>query len=139
MKIVVFGLTISSSWGNGHATLWRGLARALARDGHCLEFFERDTPYYAAHRDAYVVPGGELVLYDDWGAIRPHARREASDADAALVTSFCPDGAAATELVLAHARGTRVFYDLVRRSRSHISIAMGPRRGSARTTCPGSI
>src|SRR5437764_243294 len=26
MKIVVFGLTISSSWGNGHATLWRGLA-----------------------------------------------------------------------------------------------------------------
>lgn len=24
MKIVVFGLTVSSSWGNGHATLWRG-------------------------------------------------------------------------------------------------------------------
>lgn len=25
MKFVIFGLTISSSWGNDHATLWRGL------------------------------------------------------------------------------------------------------------------
>ena len=26
MRFVVFGLTVSSSRGNGHATLWRGLA-----------------------------------------------------------------------------------------------------------------
>jgi hypothetical protein len=25
MKLVIFGLTVSSSWGNGHATLWRAL------------------------------------------------------------------------------------------------------------------
>ena len=51
MKIVIFGLTLSSSWGNGHATIWRGLCRALARRGHTILFFERDVPYYAAHRD----------------------------------------------------------------------------------------
>ena len=47
MKIVIFGLTISSSWGNGHATLWRGLCRALAGRGHDIVFFERDTAWYA--------------------------------------------------------------------------------------------
>src|SRR3954453_4160516 len=58
MKLVVFGLMVSSSWGNGHATLWRGIAGALARRGHRLEFFERDVPYYAAHRDLPELPGG---------------------------------------------------------------------------------
>ena len=38
MKLVVFGLTISSSWGNGHATLWRGLQRALAERGWQVTF-----------------------------------------------------------------------------------------------------
>src|SRR5205814_582070 len=51
MRIVVFGLAVSSSWGNGHATIWRGLARALHRRGHHIVFFERDQPYYAEHRD----------------------------------------------------------------------------------------
>ena len=57
MNIVVFGLTISSSWGNGHATIWRGLCRALGARGHRVTFFERDVPYYAAHRDA-TMPAG---------------------------------------------------------------------------------
>jgi spore maturation protein CgeB len=51
VKIVVFGLTISSAWANGHATLWRALAGGLARTGHQLVFFERDVSWYAAHRD----------------------------------------------------------------------------------------
>ena len=72
MRFVVFGLTISSSWGNGHATPWRGLCRALAARGHDVTFFERDTPYYAAHRDEYsglFIPGfiddksGESVAF----------------------------------------------------------------------------
>ena len=41
MKIVIFGLTISSSWGNGHATLWRGLCRALAKHNHYVVFYEK--------------------------------------------------------------------------------------------------
>jgi spore maturation protein CgeB len=111
MKIVVFGLTISSSWGNGHATLWRGLCRALARRGHRVVFFERDVPYYAGNRDLHEVPGGELVLYADWGEIRPRAVREVADADVAMVTSYCPDGIEATALVR-DGNAARVFYDL---------------------------
>lgn len=112
MKIVVFGLTISSSWGNGHATLWRGLCRALARRGHRVVFYEHDAPYYATNRDLFEVPGGDLVLYDAWDAVRRRAREDVADADVAMVTSYCPHGIAATELVREEARGARVFYDL---------------------------
>jgi spore maturation protein CgeB len=112
MKIVVFGLTISSSWGNGHATLWRGLCRALARRGHRVVFYEHDVPYYAENRDLFEVPGGELVLYDSWEAIRRRAVDDVADADVAMVTSYCPHGIEATDLVLDQARGARLFYDL---------------------------
>lgn len=111
MKIVIFGLTISSSWGNGHATLWRGLCRALAARGHRIVFFERDVPYYAAHRDLYEVPGGELKLYPDWTAALPEARRALADADVAIVTSYCPDGVDAAEVLL-DAKPLSIFYDL---------------------------
>jgi spore maturation protein CgeB len=66
MKIVVFGLSISSTWGNGHATLWRGLCRALARRGHRVVFFEHDVPYYGSNRDLFEIPGGDLIFYTDW-------------------------------------------------------------------------
>jgi spore maturation protein CgeB len=111
MKLVVFGLTMSSSWGNGHATLWRGLCRSLVRRGHQVVFFERDVPYYAAHRDLAYMPGVRLVLYSDWEAALPLIRNDLGDADAAMVTSYCPDGIAATELV-GECAGLKVFYDL---------------------------
>jgi spore maturation protein CgeB len=111
MKLVVFGLTISSSWGNGHATNWRGLCRALARRRHKVVFFERDVPYYAAHRDLYEIAGGKLELYGDWDSVRDAAEGDLADADVAMVTSYCPDGIAASNLVLA-SRALRVFYDL---------------------------
>src|SRR5205814_1420275 len=100
MKIVIFGLTISSSWGNGHATLWRGLCRALHRRGHQIVFFEHDVPYYAGHRDLFELEGTELILYSDWEQLLPRARQHLLDADVAMVTSYCPDGVAASELVL---------------------------------------
>jgi spore maturation protein CgeB len=112
MKLVIFGLSVSSSWGNGHATLWRGLQRALARSGHVVVFFERDVPYYAAHRDLTELPGGRLHLYPSWDAVRPLARRELADADVAVVTSYCADGVAASALVLDTPLPARVFYDL---------------------------
>ena len=112
MKIVVFGLTISSSWGNGHATLWRGLCRALAARDHEVVFFERDAPYYAQNRDLHELPGGDLVLYPEWEGIRRRAAEEVADCDVAMVTSYCPDGLAATETVLDAGRALRVFYDL---------------------------
>jgi spore maturation protein CgeB len=111
VKLVVFGLSISSSWGNGHATLWRALCRALARRGHHTVFFERDVPYYAAHRDALAVEGVELVLYDDLAQIAKRAEEELRAADVGMVTSYCPDAIPATALVAGNAR-TSVFYDL---------------------------
>ncbi|HET7625064.1 MAG TPA: glycosyltransferase [Verrucomicrobiae bacterium] len=112
MKVVIFGLTVSSSWGNGHATLWRGLCKALAARGHDLVFFERDVAYYAAHRDLTELPGGKLVLYSDWNQILPKAHRHLAEADVGIVTSYCPDGIVASELVLSSPVQRRVFYDL---------------------------
>lgn len=112
MKLVVFGLTISSSWGNGHATLWRGLCRALAGRGHAIVFFEHDVPFYALHRDYDRIPGGDLVLYTSWDEVLPRARRALADADIGIVTSYCPDGIAASQLVLDSPVQLRTFYDL---------------------------
>ncbi|NYZ17442.1 glycosyltransferase [Azospirillum sp. RWY-5-1] len=112
MKFAIFGLTISSSWGNGHATLWRGLVNALVRRGHRVVFFERDVPYYRDQRDLWEIPGGELVLYTDWDSVRADAGRHADEADAAIVTSYCPDGVAACDLVLGSTARRKVFYDL---------------------------
>jgi spore maturation protein CgeB len=112
MRFVVFGLTVSSSWGNGHATLWRGLIRALHRRGHRVTFFERDVPYYAEHRDLTALPGGELVLYRSLAEVGPKVQRALAEADVAMVTSFCPDGREATDRVSNSSAGCRVFYDL---------------------------
>lgn len=112
MKLVVFGLTVSSSWGNGHATLWRALCRALARRGHEVVFFERDVPYYAMHRDLTELPRGRLVLYTNWRDVLPLAARELADCDAGMVTSYCPDAIRATELLVCSSAPTRIFYDL---------------------------
>lgn len=111
MKLVIFGLTLSSSWGNGHATLWRGLIRALARDGHKVVFFERDVPYYAAHRDLTTLPHAQLLLYASWPASL--ANRHIDDADAVIVTSYCPDAMAAyRQIFSSRTHAVRVFYDL---------------------------
>jgi spore maturation protein CgeB len=112
MKIVFFGLTISSSWGNGHATLLRGLFKALTARGHEIVFFERDVPYYAAHRDIIESPHIKLHLYEDWNDVIAPVRKEVSEADVAVVTSYCSDGIQATELVVSANIKLRVFYDL---------------------------
>jgi spore maturation protein CgeB len=112
VKIVIFGLTISSSWGNGHATLWRGLCKHLVRYGHTVVFFERDVSYYAGARDLFDLPGGRLELFTAWEDIRDQARADLDDADAAIVTSYCPDALAATELIVDNGHAIPVFYDL---------------------------
>jgi spore maturation protein CgeB len=75
-------------------------------------FFERDVPYYAAHRDLAYLPDGDLILYDDWRSVALAARRHISEADVAMVTSYCPDAIAASQLVLESSAGVRCFYDL---------------------------
>src|SRR4051812_24588549 len=112
MKLVVFGLAVSSSWGNGHATLWRGLCRALAARGHAVVFFEHDVPYYAAHRDLWGLPDGRLHLYTSWDEVREVAACELADATAGIITSFCPGAIEAEDLFLRSTAGLHVFYDL---------------------------
>jgi spore maturation protein CgeB len=113
MRIAIFGLAVSSTWGNGHGALWRALIRALDEDGHRVTFFERDTPYYAQNRDLVSLPGrGELVLYPEWRDVLPRARHALAEADVGIVTSYCPDGVAATSLVLDSRVPMRCFYDL---------------------------
>src|SRR5690348_15422159 len=111
MKLVVFGLSVSSSWGNGHAVLWRALIRALGKLGHYTVFFERDVPYYAQNRDLTVLEGGRLVLYGSWEEVLPEAKRELVGADVGMVTSYCPDALVATDLLLG-APIVHLFYDL---------------------------
>jgi spore maturation protein CgeB len=111
MKIVIFGLTISSSWGNGHATIWRGLCKALGKKGHKIIFFEKDVPYYASERDAVNIPGTEVILYNEWEEFIPSIRKHLKSADAAIVTSYCPDGIKASEEVF-NSQVLKIFYDL---------------------------
>lgn len=112
MKIVIFGLSVTSAWGNGHATLLRGLFRALHADGHQVHFFERDTPYYAQHRDAPSLPFAHVHLYAQWDDVASLAATELSDADVGMVTSYCPDGRVASSLLRELNPWRAVFYDM---------------------------
>jgi spore maturation protein CgeB len=113
MHCVIFGLTISSSWGNGHATLWRALLAAMARRGHTVSFYERVVPYYAANRDELELPRGvRLHLYGTLDEVMVEARRELATADLALCSSYCPDGPAASVLILESNAAIKAFYDL---------------------------
>ncbi len=111
MRIVVLGLSLSSSWGNGHATTWRALLRALGARGHDVLFLERDVPWYAAHRDLAEPGFCRLALYGDLDELRRFAP-EVGAADAVIVGSFVPDGAAVGRWAQRTARGVVAFYDI---------------------------
>lgn len=110
--IVVLGLSLSSSWGNGHATTYRALLRGLAGLGHRVLFLERDVPWYAEHRDLPQPDFCELAFYRDLDELRVRFGRHISDADAVLVGSYVPDGVSVLDLVLSSAGGLRAFYDI---------------------------
>ena len=113
MHFVIFGLTVSSSWGNGHATLWRGLLKAMGRRGHTVTFYEHDLPYYAETRDGWAAPPGiKLRIFDSFEVIRSEAKRELARADVALITSYCQDGPAAARLIFDSGVAVSAYYDL---------------------------
>jgi spore maturation protein CgeB len=111
MRFVVFGLTVSSSWGNGHATIWRGLCKALARSAHSVTFFEKDVPYYSNHRDLSATSDYDLRIYGEWADIEGCARQSIENSDCAIVTSYCPDARSASDLIL-DSKTFKIFYDL---------------------------
>jgi spore maturation protein CgeB len=112
LKIVIFGLSITSSWGNGHATTYRALVRALHARGHRVVFFEKNVEWYASNRDLPSPGFCELKLYADWKEILPSVRRELASADVAVVGSYFPDGIAAMEEMLESKTPVRTFYDI---------------------------
>jgi spore maturation protein CgeB len=111
MKLVVLGLSLSSSWGNGHATTFRALLRAFAARGHDVLFLERDMPWYAAHRDEPAPDYCRLELYDSLVALADW-RAEIEQADAVMVGSYVPDGVEVGKLVQQWAKGVTTFYDI---------------------------
>jgi spore maturation protein CgeB len=112
LRIVILGLSITSSWGNGHATTYRSLMRALCRRGHAVLFLERDTPWYRANRDAVELSAGSVHLYHNLAELRNRWRKSLAEADLVIVGSFVPDGIAVIKLVASIAKGIVAFYDI---------------------------
>ncbi len=109
MRIVILGLTITSSWGNGHATTYRGLVRGLVARGHDVLFLERDKPWYAGHRDMPAPPYGETVLYDSVAELEHF---DIEGADLVIIGSYVPDGIEVGRMVQRRSRGVAAFYDI---------------------------
>lgn len=112
LSFVFFGLSISSSWGNGHATTYRGLIRELSRLGHEVLFLERDVESHRDHRDAPAPEGCTLALYESLDELRDRFAKNVREADVVVVGSYVPDGVAVAEWVALTARGLTAFYDL---------------------------
>jgi len=111
MKIAILGLSITSSWGNGHATTYRGLVRNLA-ERHQVLFLERDMPWYAAHRDLKNPPYGRTELYSSLKDLKARFGGALASADLIVVGSYVPEGALVIQYVLDTARGAVAFYDI---------------------------
>jgi spore maturation protein CgeB len=112
MKIVIVGLAMSSSWGNGHATTYRALIRALAARGHDVLFLERDVPWYAASRDLTSTPYCRIRLYRDQSELARTSSEDIAAADVVIVGSYVPDGITIADFVLRTAEGCTAFYDI---------------------------
>lgn len=112
LGIVVLGLSLSSSWGNGHATTYRALLKGLARLGHDVLFLERDAPWYAAHRDLPAPPFCHFALYRGLDDLAERHGAAIRAANAVLVGSYVPEGVAALDFALEAAEGAVAFYDI---------------------------
>jgi spore maturation protein CgeB len=112
MRIVIFGLSITSSWGNGHATTYRSLARALNHRGHEIVFFERNLEWYASNRDMPEPEFCRVHIYDSWDDVRSLVRRELANCDVGMVGSYFPDAHAAIEELFESRVPVKTFYDI---------------------------
>lgn len=112
LDIVVFGLSITSSWGNGHATTYRALIKALAERGHKVTFLERDVPWYRKHRDFRTLPHCRVELYRELKDVAQRYTRVVADADLVILGSYVPDGAILADWITSHAAGVTAFYDI---------------------------
>ena len=112
MKIVIIGLSITSSWGNGHATTYRSLLREMTKRGHDVLFLERDVEWYASNRDMPKPPFARAELYATVDELKQRFAPEVRNADAVIVGSYVPEGALVGEWVAKITHGVKAFYDI---------------------------
>ncbi|MGZ5180551.1 MAG: CgeB family protein [Ramlibacter sp.] len=112
LSIVILGLSITSSWGNGHATTFRALVRELDAAGHDVLFLERDQPWYASNRDLPRPPWGRTELYGSVDELHDRFAPVVRDADLVIVGSYVPQGDLVGDWVQREARGRTAFYDI---------------------------
>ncbi|HSJ25267.1 MAG TPA: glycosyltransferase [Longimicrobiales bacterium] len=112
LRFVFIGLSITSAWGNGHATTYRSLIRGLSRCGHDVLFLEREVPWYAGNRDMAAPPFCQLSLYQDLAELKRRHEGDVRDADVVIVGSYVPEGVAVGDWVIRTARGVTAFYDI---------------------------
>lgn len=112
LNIVILGLSITSSWGNGHATTYRGLVRELTARGHDVLFLERDLPWYADNRDLPEPPYGRTGIYNSLTELKDNFGSSIKDADLVIVGSYVPDGVSVGQWVNLTAGGKTAFYDI---------------------------
>ncbi|HEU0136315.1 MAG TPA: glycosyltransferase [Flavobacterium sp.] len=112
MKVVCIGLSITSSWGNGHATTYRALLKELAKLGHDILFLEKDVPYYAENRDMPNPDFCRLALYKSNDILFADYASEVRDADVVIVGSYVQQGVKVGEWVVQTASGIKAFYDI---------------------------
>jgi len=112
LDVVIFGLTMSSSWGNGHSVTYRALIKALAKRGHRVTFIERDVPWYRAHRDLVCPDYCTIAFYDSLKDVPARFGQIIADADLVMMGSFVPDGIALADWITNRARGVTAFYDI---------------------------
>ncbi len=112
LRIVILGLSITSSWGNGHATTYRALVKALAARGHDVLFLERDVPWYATQRDLPDPPFGRTCLYASLDELKDRFRDAIRQAGLVIVGSYVLNGVEVGEWVIDQAEGVTAFYDI---------------------------
>jgi spore maturation protein CgeB len=112
LDIVVLGLSLTSSWGNGHATTYRALLSGLAEEGHRVLFLERDVPWYADQRDLPDPDFCDLALYRTLPELFGRFARRLARADAVIVGSYVPEGAALIDRLLDEGVRPLLFYDI---------------------------
>jgi spore maturation protein CgeB len=112
LNIVIMGLSITSSWGNGHATTYRALAKALCDLGHSITFLERDVPWYREHRDLENPEYCRVGLYGSLISLAQRYADSVRNADLVILGSYVPDGIAIAEWLTAGATGITAFYDI---------------------------
>ena len=112
LDLVMLGLSITSSWGNGHATTYRALLREFAARGHELIFLERDVPWYASQRDLQECAYADVRLYASLEDLQENYERTVAEADAVIVGSYVPEGVAVGEWAVETATGVVGFYDI---------------------------